>query len=296
MELNVASTALLDKIEGIAPQLAFSSLIAMLRELDIESFGQVLVSMPNQAYPAVSRLLPPMASKELQTLITGNHGANLLIQSLAFIRAMRQKYEQVKGSPLVGATILDFGCGYARLLRLMLYFSDTDRLFCCDPAKSLIEGCHWLKLPFDLRVSDYLPTRLPYAPCMFDLIYAFSVFTHTSPRATRTALSALRPIVKPDGMLVLTVRPIEYWNLLDVELRLAKTDSDRQRVTNEHLANGYAFLPNPRIELVQGEAVYGDGSMSIEFIEREFPAWKVLGTQSLPEDPYQQIVYLQPCA
>jgi hypothetical protein len=67
-----------------------------------------------------------------------------------------------------------------------------------------------VNLPGHLAVSGYLPTSLAVGDLTFDLIFAFSVFTHLSLRATGQALRPLRKYIRPTGLLVVTVRPIDY--------------------------------------------------------------------------------------
>lgn len=279
---------LLERIERDAAKEGIIPILGELRKLCIDDFGRLLLGMPNSRYPKLSRVLPRMASDEVQVSWTGASGYVLLRQSLTFVRAIWHSYERITGKQLSDARILDYGCGYGRHLRLMMYFADDDRLFGCDPWEKSIELCRESSISCDLRVTDYLPPGLPYESCGFDLVYAFSVFTHTSARATSAALHALRKVIRPDGLLTITIRPVEYWDFCP-----GLSDITRKELSNRHLECGFAFLQNNHV-IVDGEATYGDTSMSMEYIQQTFPDWRIVGHETTLDDPYQRIVYLQP--
>src|SRR4051812_9615577 len=95
-----------------------------LRKLGLDDFGSFFWSLPNRSYPALSAMLPRMADPATQVRWTGNSGEALLIQSVAFIRMVENIYARQGIGQLAGRQVLDFGCGYGRLTRLMYYFSD----------------------------------------------------------------------------------------------------------------------------------------------------------------------------
>jgi len=277
----------LNGIEKQALTLSGEEIQSKMRRLCLDEFAEVLLNMPNSQYPNISSCLPEMASDEVQNNWTGSCGYTLLHQSLTFVRATWHSYERMTGRKLDTAKILDYGCGYGRLLRLMMYFANNDHLFGCDPWEKSIELCRESGIKCDLQVTDYLPLALPYPNGNFDLIYAFSVFTHTSLRATTTALAALSKIIRPDGVLVITIRPVEYW---DYHQNLS--DTERKSLKNNHDHTGFSFRPHNR-QSVDGDITYGDTSISLEFIEKNFSDWKILDSERTLDDPYQRIVYLQ---
>ncbi|TCF98175.1 hypothetical protein BZM26_27090 [Paraburkholderia strydomiana] len=77
-------------------------------------------------------------------------------------------------------------------------------------AKPTIEACDGHHIRANIALSECLPTDLPFANCKFNLIYAFSVFTHLSERAATAALTACRKHIYEDGLMaitIVTVRP-----------------------------------------------------------------------------------------
>ena len=74
--------------------------------------------------------------------------------------------------------ILDFGCGCGRVLRHWGELPRT-RVFGCDIDPRMVQWCD-ANLPFAVVSVNDLAPPLPYADSAFDLVYAFSVFTHLS--------------------------------------------------------------------------------------------------------------------
>ena len=263
-------------------------LFQKLRHLGLDDFGLLMMSMPNPAYPRISELLPRMASNKVQQDWTGNSGLPLLKQTCDFVRSVSYHYCKYTGQPLDNASILDFGCGYGRIARLMYYFSDTENVVGVDPWDQSINICHGDGLKQNFFLSDYLPRNLPVGDKRFDLIYAFSVFTHLSERATRMSMETMLRHLKPNGLLVITIRPVEYWNY-DIH---AKEQGKTKHQIAAHRECGFAFLPHNRPP-IDGDVTYGDTSMSLDWIREAFPMAEILGTDRSLDDPYQTYVFIR---
>ena len=265
-----------------------ADLFKKLPALSLSDFGLLMLSMPDPQFPRISALLPRMATDEIQKSWTGTSGEALLTQTLDFVRSLAYNFARVTGHTLDGATVLDFGCGYGRIARLMYYFTQEDRFYGVDPWDRSIEICHADGLNTNFLLSDYLPATLPVVPNQFDLIYAFSVFTHLSERATLACLNTLTNYVRPDGMIAITIRPVEYWN---VDANARRSGSVEKQI-EEHRLRGLSFLPHDR-PAVDGEVTYGDTSLSLDWLIQSFPQLKVAGTDRSLADPYQIYVFLQ---
>ena len=258
-----------------------------LRQLCLDDFGVVLLNMPVKEYPKLSSLLPKMADAKVQKSWTGATGLVLLQLSLNFTRMMQYRKTELTGTGLKNQRILDYGCGYGRFLRLMSYYADSNQLFGCDPWDKSIQICKEDGINCQLDITDYLPTSLPYEEKSLDFIFAFSTFTHTSYRATQTALNALYGVAKKGGILAITIRPSEYWTL-----HAGLSDVERQSLVDDHNNKGYAFKPHNRAP-VDGDITYGDTSMPIHMISQISPNWKMLSYDRTIADPYQIIVFLE---
>jgi len=262
--------------------------IAGLRKLSMDEFGLILLCMPDPEYPKLSGLLPAMASDEVQRSWTGNHGLALLKETTAFVRALSYNYTRVTGRSLDDATVLDFGCGYGRIAQLLYYFTGEEQIFGVDPRKQSIELCRESGLSTNFMVSDYLPVSLPVGTAKFDLIYAFSVFTHLSRRAMMTSLNTLRQYIADDGLLAMTIRPVEYWGHDS-----HTSPEQKEALVIRHRKEGFAFNPH-NWEPIDGDVTYGDSSMSLDWIAVAFPDWTIKATDRCLNDHLQRYVFLVP--
>jgi SAM-dependent methyltransferase len=226
-----------------------------------------------------------MASLETQASWTGSSGPILMNQTVSFVRAAAFNYGQITGLSLEGRKILDFGCGYGRMLRAFSYF--TDNIHGVDPWEESIKMCRLAGLISIVSQSDYLPTSLPVSSD-FDFVFAFSVFTHLSERATKQSLKALRQHMKDGAVLCVTIRPIEYW-------RAVYNDRDEaffSALENEHRSVGFAFFPHHR-DIIDGDITYGDTSMTLEYLLSVADGFQFAAADRSGDDEMQRYIYLR---
>jgi SAM-dependent methyltransferase len=262
--------------------------LVRLRELGLDDFGALLLSMPNDRYPKLSGLLPQMASEEVQQNWTGGSGLPLLRLTCNFVRSTAYNFTRLTKHDLTDATILDYGCGYGRMLRIMSYFTSEKNLYGVDPWDRSLEECLKCGLTENIFLSHYLPLDLPLGNTKFDLIYAFSVFTHTSQRATYASLNALRQYISSNGLLVITIRPVEYWNAFE-----GLADELRKDLIRRHRSEGFAFWPHNRPP-IDGDITYGETSMTLDWIRQNAGRWCVAGIDRSLDDGLQIYVFLRP--
>lgn len=284
-----ADLPIVQRAELIAGGGSVTDVLTVLRRLTLMDFGRLLLEMPNTAYPNLSRLLPKMAPAEVQTAWTGSSGYDLFRSTEDFGARMQHHFERICGRGLRGATILDYGCGWGRIARLMLYFTDPERLHGVDPMTDSIKHCRECGVLGNIALSAYLPTELPVGDTKFDLAYAYSVFTHTSKRATQAALSAIRSCMKPDGLLVITIRPVEIWDLPSFG---ENADAEPDALVAEFERTGFAFLPNKHF-VTDDDYTYGVTTISPDWIVANCPDWKLVAADR-GEDHLQYLLFLQP--
>jgi SAM-dependent methyltransferase len=268
-----------------------TAVVTALRRAGLDDFASVLWTIPNPAYPRISALLPSMVSDEIQKAWTGASGDILIRGTSAFVRAVVAQYVRLTGRILGEGRVLDFGCGYGRIARLMYYFSDPNQVFGVDPWDKSIALCRGHNMGENFVQSDYLPIDLPLPGTAFSLVYAFSVFTHLSEKATLLCLRTLRSYISPDGLLVITIRPIEYWSFACRQLGREKSATDE--LERRHRTSGFAFDPHRRAP-IEGEVTYGDTSMTLDWLESHACGWRVECIDRSLEDPLQIYVFLRP--
>jgi SAM-dependent methyltransferase len=260
-----------------------SAALAGLRKLSLEDFGQLMWSMPNPRYPNLSALLPRMASVETQKKYTGQNGIDLLKNTLAFIRLLENNYVRHTGKYLRGETVLDFGVGYGRMVRLLYYYTDPANIWGLDPMAEPMALCAEAGILGNIRQSESVPSSLPTDGRTFDLAYSFSVFSHLSPLAADPCLAAVRDVMNPGGLFMLTVWPPEIWPYLDKVNGTNRAD-EMKRMFAE---TGHAYFPHG------GEMgrTYGNATISFDFFRNK--GWDLLGYDSSLIDPYQITLVLK---
>lgn len=254
-----------------------------LRRLSLDDFGLFMLSLPNAAFPALSGILPRMASEDIQRTWTGAAGVELLKQTLAFTRIVENAAVRHMGRPMRDATILDFGCGYGRIMRMMYYYSNPDRIWGVDAWEKSLATSREAGMLGHFAQSERVPVELPVGDTMFDVAFAFSVFTHLAPSAADACLLAVRKHMKDGGLFILTIRPAEFWPFID---QIRKT-TVAPRMMAAHRSSGIAYLPHNGEE---GET-YGDISLTFDFFKK--PGWRFLGYERSLFDVYQTSVILQ---
>jgi SAM-dependent methyltransferase len=147
---------------------------------------------------------------DLRSFLSVGHDAYLSIQ------------EGLKTSHAIlsaDSNVLDFGCGSGRTLLWWAKSSPRPQLFGTDIDA---EAVAWISahLPITVNVNDFDPP-LPYADGAMDVIYSISVLTHLPEEAQDRWLAELRRIVRPGGILLISVHSSEANELLSTADRTA---------------------------------------------------------------------------
>ncbi len=111
--------------------------------------------------------------------------------------------------------ILDWGCGPGRIIRHLpdvipeaASYTGTDYNF---------RSIRWCKnnLPDIMFTTNELMPPLPFEPNSFDLVYGISIFTHLSEIAHEAWIDELHRIIRPKGLLFLTLHGNVFVSKLD---------------------------------------------------------------------------------
>jgi SAM-dependent methyltransferase len=113
--------------------------------------------------------------------------------------------------------ILDFGCGCGRVTRHWRG-DGAARIFGTDYNQQLIDWCR-RNLPFAEFSLNRLTPPLSYDDGAFDLIYAFSVFSHLTEDLQVPWMRELTRVLKPNGHLLFSTHGERYTHRLNAEER-----------------------------------------------------------------------------
>jgi SAM-dependent methyltransferase len=141
---------------------------------------------------------------------------------------------------VTGDRIYDFGGSTGRVFR---HFYCQDRRYEVWSSDFKVASHRWNQqnMPRDIRVflNTFVPA-LPLPDRYFDIVTAFSVFTHVDELETSWLLE-LRRVLKPGGLLYLTIHDEEHWaHLTPWLLERLQRSPNGQSLTTE------SAFPRPR--------------------------------------------------
>ncbi len=99
--------------------------------------------------------------------------------------------------------ILDFGCGCGRVIRHW-HGLERPQIHGCDYNPYLAGWCAD-NLTFAEFAVNRLDPPLPYEDDRFDLVYSVSIFTHLDEELQRPWIEELARVVRPGGLVLVTV-------------------------------------------------------------------------------------------
>ncbi len=129
--------------------------------------------------------------------------------------------------PTEQVTILDWGCGPARILRhLPTLFDAKSQFFGTDYNEKTIDWCqkHIQNIHFS---KNELHPPLPYEDAFFNAIYGISIFTHLSETNHALWFNELCRVLKTGGILLLTTHGTVFKAIMT---ELEKQQFDNQRL------------------------------------------------------------------
>ena len=244
------------------------------------------------------RCAPAMPPAEFQMSWVGGAGITTLNEAMIFVGQTRTAMLEA-GSPLRrDMRVLDFGVGWGRFYRLLM--REVDQLIGADPDRPCIDMCREM-LPE--REFAQIPTRPPYKfhDQEFDLIYAYSVFTHLAEAVFIEVISEFSRIVKPGGLVAFTTLPISFIDLWeskrdsgDFKSGIEKTDFDPALWRARAAAGEFLFVPTGGGGKHETPDIYGWALISRPYLEKALrgtPFW-LISMESISGLP-QEFVLIQ---
>jgi SAM-dependent methyltransferase len=258
------------------------------RDLD-DDLWAILLSKHYSLYPNLRRALPDLPPEILQTRFTGFSGVELATQSQGFYRRLRDLYARHGAKPLSESRVLDFGCGWGRLTRYLARDVAPGNLFGCDPNLWILDLCKQTRVPARIAGIEEVPSVLPFQE-KFDLIFAFSVFTHLSEETHQSCLGAIHAGLGPTGVLVLTVRPAAF--ITDGFASFGLESDDEVLSSLQRDEPTYAFAPETGGPLKPG--TYGAAVINPPYMREHWsPLFSLVDVTLQMDDIYQVVVTLQ---
>lgn len=242
--------------------------------------------------------LPAFPPDQLQIDTVGSAHGVTMHEAVQFYSYVRSSFEQHHGALGRDVRILDFGVCWGRIIRCFLRDVDPHNLFGVDVSDRYLDAARETGIP--ARLHKIAPTgELPFSPSSFDLIYAYSIFTHLPEHAQDHWLERLARALRPDGLLVVTIQPPRFLDYVEEvaqnetahewysRLKALLDEMPDARASLE--ASGSLFLPTNNLEH------YGDRVIAEPYVHKHWSRWfEVLEYVDDPGTFAQAVVTLRP--
>lgn len=155
--------------------------------------------------------LPGFPPEELQRNTTGLSSEAALNQAYAFYEDITNTLGKAGRSLSADSKVLDFGFGWGRISRVFMHDVLVENIHGIDVDPDFVELTRQLFHSDQFELCPAFPPS-SYANESFDLIYAYSVFSHLSEHACREWMTEFNRILKPGGMVAFTTRHESFFD------------------------------------------------------------------------------------
>lgn len=240
---------------------------------------------------------PPPPPAEIQSMFVGSSGIPAYEECKVFWRLTR-KYLSNFGSDIRPSTrILDVGVGWGRNYRWLLRDLPPSNIVGIDVDQKAVETCR-ASMPYGQFIAVSPGQAYPIQDGLFDLVIAYSVFSHLSESAAKSILRLARSAMRPHAFLALTtLRPahIEVWaqsaGTPHFRELLAANNFDRSQWWKRSAEGQHLYLPTGGGDPSRPSDSYGEAIVPKQWWEN-VEDFKLI-TFDLPNDLPQSYVILQ---
>lgn len=193
---------------------------------------------------------PLFPEGDLQTMIVGSSNENAMREAGQFYKFLKNVYSDVGAKPFSEAVILDFGIGWGRIARLFSRDVPFGNIYGVDPMPLMIDVSRRSMIPASLMLTKPHGVTV-LRDATFDIVYAYSVFTHLPENIAMHWLNELHRIMQPGAILVITVEPPRFSDFC----RKLQSGSDMS-IWHQCLRDRIAEMPDAETRAASGELVY----------------------------------------
>jgi len=254
-------------------------------QLSDEAWLEVLKkSINNKIVDGVQ--FPQFPDEDVQVLFTSHKWDAALDEAFSFYKKVKQSgglYGIKVGSD---TKYLDFGVGWGRIARMFLRDLNEKNIYGVDVTPEILETCKKIMPVGEYSLSEPRGT-LPYSDSYFDLVTAFSVFSHLSADSGLHWIGELHRVMKPGGIAVVTTLSNSFISLCR-EVASNPESSDWAKMMASYIYQSYPnwkelFNNFPDDELLylssgggfdtMAASDYGWAMVSREYAEKRWGEW-----------------------
>ncbi len=258
-----------------------------LSALSDEEWLNVLLRSIDESH-AYGIELPRVPPIEVQLRFNADSGQSNLRAATTFYSTVKRYVASCGGKLGAESRVLDFGCGWGRLIRFFLRDVLGDNLHGLDVDAEAIETCEDTMLYGRYRqIQPFAPTD--FAADSFDLIFAYSVFSHLPESVHIDWIKEFSRVLKPGGVLVVTTLGRDFIEQCQ-SLRengvfahnwqkcAAESFPDTRAALADYDRGVYLYSPKP-------DPLYGMAVLSPAYIKKEWTSF--LDFRDFVDDPMQ---------
>lgn len=223
--------------------------------------------------------MPGYPDPELQASIVGSSNEHALREAWGFYREISDYAANNSIAFGSKSKLLDFGCGWGRNYRFFLKDVPASNLHGVDVDPQLIELCQSIIPAGNFHIVEPFPPT-SFSNNHFDIVYAYSVFSHLSEAAHLAWLGEFYRIIKPSGLLIVTTHARDFLDycesLRHVEEHptlwhqaLSKSFGNIEDAKKYYDAGGFLFEASGGGG-VRTSDFYGDTLISPGYVQREW--------------------------
>ncbi len=223
-----------------------------IHALDTEAWLSALIAgIKTNTYKGYP--LPKFPPDRLQTVVMGSSNENGLIEGFRYSKIVKSCCAK-HGMPLgPDMRLLDFGTGWGRYPRIFMKDIRPENILGIDVDASLIEVCRNTYPDYGRfqQVPAFPPTEL--AEASFDLVTAYSVFSHLSEAAASAWIQEFARLLKPGGMIAVTTQGRSF---LDYCEEIRQSGGDPNQPWHKDLARSFVDVDACRAAYDRGEHLF----------------------------------------
>ena len=270
---------------NIYRQYGLESSLSTLRSFD-DDFWFWLNTIGYRTQPAVREILSPLPADEIQIRLTGVSGDISLQHAFNQYRIIKSLLDKHNVRFDKFGKILDFGCGYGRLLRFFVKDIDRGKLYGTDIDNTLVTWCKENNRFGHYCINgQYPPTE--FTDKSFSFIFSFSVFTHLSENSHLVWMEEMNRLLDDHGIIIFTI-----WNhpQKTVEYHAPHFEDYNQLIRNYD--SGKFCYSNVRYN---GSTTYGEAHVPLSYIKEKWSKFFnfVDCAENHPHSPTQNHVMLR---
>jgi ubiquinone/menaquinone biosynthesis C-methylase UbiE len=238
-------------------------------------FDLIIQSISNKFVDGVE--FPTFPPRDVQERFVGSSYRQTMEDAFDFYKFVKSQAD-ILGKPLASVMrFLDFGCGWGRFMRLFMKDIASENLFGCDVMPAAIDICQSTGIPGSLNLTEP-EGKLPYPDNFFDVIIAYSVFSHLPERMNLHWERELARVSSPGCVFCLTLEPRECIDRIvnvppdtdDARLRtLSKYAPFAKELYRKFDSGEFIYFPTGGGDNLIPD-VYGDAIVPLSFIQKKW--------------------------